>query len=113
MFIERVRLQDPAFRLTERPAAAITSICNHLDGIPLALELAAARAHSLSIDEINVRLKDRFKLLTGGSRSALPRQQTLRATLDWSYECSMRRSERCSIASACSPGGSRSTPPRL
>ena len=86
MFIERVRLQDPAFRLTERPAAAITSICNHLDGIPLALELAAARAHSLSIDEINVRLKDRFKLLTGGSRSALPHQQTLRATLDWSYE---------------------------
>ena len=86
MFIERVRLQDPAFRLTERSAAAITSICNHLDGIPLALELAAARAHSLSIDEINVRLKDRFKLLTGGSRSALPRQQTLRATLDWSYE---------------------------
>jgi predicted ATPase len=86
MFIERVRLQDPAFRLTERPAAAITSICHHLDGIPLALELAAARAHSLSIDEINVRLKDRFKLLTGGSRSALPRQQTLRATLDWSYD---------------------------
>lgn len=86
MFIERVRLQDPAFRLTERPALAITSICNHLDGIPLALELAAARAHSLSIDEINVRLKDRFKLLTGGSRSALPRQQTLRATLDWSYD---------------------------
>jgi len=86
MFIERVRLQDPGFRLTERPAAAITSICNHLDGIPLALELAAARAHSLSIDEINVRLKDRFKLLTGGSRSALPRQQTLRATLDWSYD---------------------------
>ena len=86
MFIERVRLQDPGFRLTERPAIAITSICNHLDGIPLALELAAARAHSLSIDEINARLKDRFKLLTGGSRSALPRQQTLRATLDWSYD---------------------------
>ena len=55
-------------------------------GHPFALELAAARAHSLSIDEINVRLKDRFKLLTGGSRSALPRQQTLRATLDWSYD---------------------------
>ena len=86
MFIERVRLQEPAFVLTERPAVAIASICNHLDGIPLALELAAARVHSLSIDEINVRLKDRFKLLTGGSRSALPRQQTLRATLDWSYD---------------------------
>jgi predicted ATPase/class 3 adenylate cyclase len=86
MFMERVRLQEPGFVLTERQVAAVTSICNHLDGIPLALELAAARVHSLSIDEINVRLKDRFKLLTGGSRSALPRQQTLRATLDWSYE---------------------------
>ena len=86
MFIERIRLQEPAFVLSERQVAATTSICNHLDGIPLALELAAARVNSLSIDEINVRLKDRFKLLTGGSRSALPRQQTLRATLDWSYE---------------------------
>ncbi len=86
MFVERVRLQDPGFVLTERQVPAITSICTHLDGIPLALELAAARVHSLSVDEINVRLKDRFKLLTGGSRSALPRQQTLRATLDWSYE---------------------------
>ena len=86
MFVERVRLQEPGFVLSERHVAAVGSICNQLDGIPLALELAAARVHSLSIDEINVRLKDRFKLLTGGSRSALPRQQTLRATLDWSYE---------------------------
>ena len=86
MLVERIRLLEPRFVVTERQAAAVTSICTQLDGIPLALELAAGRAHSLSIDEINVRLKDRFKLLTGGSRSALPRQQTLRATLDWSYE---------------------------
>jgi hypothetical protein len=86
MLVERIRLLEPRFVVTERQAAAVTSICTQLDGILLALELAAGRAHSLSIDEINVRLKDRFKLLTGGSRSALPRQQTLRATLDWSYE---------------------------
>ncbi|TMH17906.1 MAG: tetratricopeptide repeat protein [Betaproteobacteria bacterium] len=66
-------------------AQAMTALCAHLDGIPLALELAAARVHSLSIEEINARLKDRFRLLMGGNRTALPRQQTLRATLDWSY----------------------------
>lgn len=86
MFVERVRLQDPGFVLTNRQAPAIAAVCAHLDGIPLALELAAGRVHSLSIEEINVRLKDRFRLLTGGSRAALPHQQTLRATLDWSYE---------------------------
>jgi len=73
MFIERVRLQEPAFVLTERPAVAIASICNHLDGIPLALELAAARVKVLRVDEIAVRLDDRFRLLTGGARTALPR----------------------------------------
>jgi predicted ATPase/class 3 adenylate cyclase len=93
MLVERIRLLEPRFVVTERQAAAVTSICTRLDGIPLALELAAGRAHSLSIDEINLRLKDRFKLLTGGSRSALPRQQTLRATLDWSYEL-LAESER-------------------
>ena len=61
-------------------------LCIHLDGIPLALELAAARVRSLSIEQINARLDDRFRLLTGGTRTALPRQQTLRATLDWSYD---------------------------
>ncbi len=60
-------------------------MCIHLDGIPLALELAAARIRSLSVEQINGRLGDRFRLLTGGSPTAMPRQQTLRATLDWSY----------------------------
>ena len=60
--------------------------CFRLDGIPLALELAAARVRSLPVDEINVRLDQRFRLLTGGSRTALPRQQTLRALVDWSYD---------------------------
>lgn len=85
LFIERARLQRPNFILTERQAAPLTALCAHLDGIPLALELAAARVHSLSIEEINARLTDRFKLLMSGSRTALPRHQTLRATLDWSY----------------------------
>ena len=86
LFIERARLQQPGFVLTERQAPALVALCAHLDGIPLALELAAARVHTLSIEEINARLDDRFKLLTGGVRTALPRQQTLRATLDWSYD---------------------------
>jgi predicted ATPase/DNA-binding winged helix-turn-helix (wHTH) protein len=85
LFVDRARLQQPAFVLTDQNAPAVAEVCIQLDGIPLALELAAARAHSLSIDAIKSLLADRFKLLTGGDRTALPRQQTLRATLDWSY----------------------------
>ena len=84
LFVERARDQLPDFALTAERAPAVAALCVHLDGIPLALELAAARARSLSIDQINARLGDRFRLLTRGSRSALPHQQTLRATLDWS-----------------------------
>ena len=86
LFVERARLQKPNFVLTERDAPAIAELCARLDGIPLALELAAARMRSLSIGEINARLHDRFKLLTGGSRVALERQQTLRALVSWSYD---------------------------
>jgi len=86
LFVERARKQQPAFQATGARASAVAQLCIHLDGIPLALELAAARVRSLTIEEMNARLKDRFKLLTDGTRSALPRQQTLRATLDWSYE---------------------------
>jgi len=86
LFLERARLQRPSFTLTDRDAPAMAEICARLDGIPLALELAAARMRSLSIGEINTRLQDRFKLLTGGSRVALERQQTLRALVSWSYD---------------------------
>jgi len=86
LFVERARLQKPKFSLTERDAPAVAEICARLDGIPLALELAAARMRSLSIGEINTRLHDRFKLLTGGSRVALERQQTLHALVSWSYD---------------------------
>ena len=86
LFVDRVQRQLPGFELTPDRALAVAEVCIHLDGIPLALELAAARARSLSVEQINARLGDRFKLLTGGSRVALPRQQTLRATFDWSYD---------------------------
>ena len=86
LFVERARRQLPDFELTAARAPVVAQLCIHLDGIPLALELAAARIRSLSIEQINARLHDRFKLLTSGDRTALPRQQTLRATLDWSYD---------------------------
>ena len=86
LFVERARLQQPGFTLTEREAPAVAELCARLEGIPLALELAAARMRSLSVADINARLHDRFKLLTGGSRVALERQQTLRALVNWSYD---------------------------
>ena len=78
--------QSRTSRRTGALAATIAAICRRLDGIPLAIELAAARAAALGIEELAARLDDRFQLLTGGRRTALPRHQTLRATLDWSYE---------------------------
>ena len=86
LLVDRVQRQLPDFELTAARAPAVAELSIHLDGIPLALELAAARARSLSVEQINVRIADRFRLLTGGARTALPRQQTLRATLDWSYD---------------------------
>jgi predicted ATPase/DNA-binding winged helix-turn-helix (wHTH) protein len=86
LFVERARRHQPRFELTGALAPQVARLCIHLDGIPLALELAAARVPSLSIEQINERLHDRFKLLRAGERSALPRHQTLRATMDWSHE---------------------------
>jgi predicted ATPase/DNA-binding XRE family transcriptional regulator len=86
LFVQRAAAGEPRFTLTERNAAPIAQICRRLDGIPLSVELAAARAQALSPEQIAARLDERFRLLTGGSRAALPRQQTLRATLDWSYD---------------------------
>jgi predicted ATPase/DNA-binding winged helix-turn-helix (wHTH) protein len=86
LFVERAKGQLPDFALTAARAPAVAELCIHLDGIPLALELAAARVRTLSVEQISARLHDRFKLLTGGTHMALPRQQTLRATLDWSFD---------------------------
>lgn len=85
LFVARAQLIEPDFRLTAANAAATAQVCQRLDGIPLAIELAAARLSVLPVDQIAARLDDAFRLLTGGSRSALPRQQTLRALIDWSY----------------------------
>src|SRR6266540_6489604 len=86
LFVERAAAAQSKFSLTNQNASSIAQICHRLDGIPLALELAAARTAAFSSEEIATRLGDRFKLLTGGSRTALPRQQTLRALIDWSYD---------------------------
>ena len=86
LFEERARLSQPDFSLTMENASSIAEICSRLDGIPLALELAAARVNMFSTQQIAARLTDRFDLLTGGSRTAMPRQQTLRASIDWSWD---------------------------
>ena len=86
LFVERAALAHPGFILTERNAPGITQICRRLDGMPLAIEFAAALVRVLSVEQIAARLDDRFQLLTTGTRKKLPRQQTLRATLDWSYD---------------------------
>ena len=86
LFITRARAADPHFSPDRQTIATLGAICRRLDGIPLAIELAAARTAALGIEGLAARLDDRFRLLTGGHRTALPRQQTLRATLDWSYE---------------------------
>jgi predicted ATPase/class 3 adenylate cyclase/DNA-binding CsgD family transcriptional regulator len=86
LFAERAVMYRQGFALDEASAAAVAAVCVRLDGIPLALELAAARLGSLSVPEISSRLDQRFRLLTGGSRTALPRHQTLRALIDWSYD---------------------------
>ncbi|HLA08739.1 MAG TPA: tetratricopeptide repeat protein [Anaerolineales bacterium] len=85
LFMERATLAQPHFHLTKDNASSVAQICSRLDGIPLAIELAAARVKALSVDQIAARLNDRFRLLTGGARTALPRQQTLRALIEWSY----------------------------
>ncbi len=86
LFADRARLVLPEHKMAAEDAVAIARICRRLDGIPLAIEMAAARVNLLTAGQIADRLDDVFRLLTGGSRTALPRQQTLQATIDWSYD---------------------------
>jgi predicted ATPase/DNA-binding SARP family transcriptional activator len=86
LFVDRARTALPDFRLGDDDAAAVGEICRHLDGLPLALELAAARVAAFSVEELANRMGDRFALLTTGPRTAEARQRTLRATVDWSYQ---------------------------
>jgi non-specific serine/threonine protein kinase len=86
LFAERAKAADPGFAVTADNAPAVIEICRRLDGIPLAIELAAARVRALTVQQIADRLDDRFRLLTGGSRTVMPRHQTLRAAIDWSFD---------------------------
>jgi predicted ATPase/DNA-binding SARP family transcriptional activator len=86
LFVDRATAALPTFALTPQNALAVAHICHRLDGIPLAIELAAARVRALSVEQAATRLDDCLRLLTAGSRAALPRHQTLRATIDWSYD---------------------------
>jgi predicted ATPase/DNA-binding SARP family transcriptional activator len=93
LFVERARLQQPAFVLDASSAPRVASLCRRLDGIPLALELAAARLRVLSLAQVHDRLDERFRLLVGGARTRLPRQQTLEALIDWSYDLLARHEQ--------------------
>jgi non-specific serine/threonine protein kinase len=86
LFVDRAVAVQPAFKVTAANAGAVAEICRRLDGIPLAIELAAARMRAMSIESIATRLNDCFRVLVGGDQTALPRQQTLRASIDWSYD---------------------------
>lgn len=86
LFVERAGLVCPGFSLTPENAWAVVLTCQRIDGIPLALELAAARTHLLSVEQVAARLEDCFQLLSGGGRTAVPRHQTMKACLDWSYD---------------------------
>ncbi len=86
LFCERGRVVSPAYQLSAHNSPAVAVICQRLDGIPLAIELAAARLNLLSPEQLAARLQDAFRLLTQGARTTLPRQQTLRATIDWSFQ---------------------------
>jgi non-specific serine/threonine protein kinase len=85
LFVDRAVATVPEFTVTSENAPAVAQVCYRLDGMPLAIELAAARVKVLAVEQIAARLDDRFRLLTGGSRTVLPRHQTLRAAIDWSY----------------------------
>src|SRR5204862_6016350 len=91
--------------VSDEVVAAIADVCTRLDGLPLAIELAAARSKVFPIQQISSRLNDRFRLLTGGSRTALPRQQTLRAVVDWSYELLFDDEQRVFERLSVFPGG--------
>ncbi len=105
LFVARAQAAGAHLELTDDHVAVIADICARLDGLPLAIELAAARTRAFPIQQISSRLNDRFRLLTGGSRTALPRQQTLRAVVDWSYELLFDDEQRVFERLAVFPGG--------
>jgi predicted ATPase/DNA-binding XRE family transcriptional regulator len=105
LFVERATSVDGGFALTERNAPVVAEICRRLDGIPLAIELAAMRTSVLGVERLAAKLDDRFRLLAGGSRVATPRQQTMRALIDWSYDLLSDAERRAFRALAIFAGG--------
>jgi predicted ATPase/DNA-binding CsgD family transcriptional regulator len=105
LLVDRARSVDPNFQITSGNRLAVSQLCQRLDGIPLAIELAASRLRSLSVVQLVERLDRRFDILTGGSRVALPRQQTLRALIDWSYELCSSTERLLWTRLAVFPGG--------
>ncbi|HXM05832.1 MAG TPA: hypothetical protein VN936_00145, partial [Candidatus Acidoferrum sp.] len=106
LFCDRGNAVDQRFTLSDENARTIAEICRRLDGIPLAIELAAARLSQLSVESIARRLDDRFQILTRGSRNALPRQQTMRATIEWSYNLLSEHEQRVFERFSIFAGGS-------
>ena len=113
LFVQRAAAASAGFTLTESNATAVATLCRRLDGLPLALELAAARVRVLPVHELAARLDDRFRLLAAGHRDAPDRQQTLRAVVDWSWELLADRNERCCGGWGSSRTGSRSLPQNI
>lgn len=105
LFVDRARAVDPGFALTEDNAPAVAEICRRLDGIPLAIELAAARVNVLAPGQIAQRLDQRFRLLTGGDPRAMPRHQTMTASIDWSFDLLTQREQRFFEALSVFAGG--------
>src|SRR5216683_6369740 len=104
LFMERAAAASGTFELTTSNQAAVVDLCRRLDGLPLAIELAAVRARVLTVEQILDRLADRFGLLTGGSRAALPRHQTLRTTIEWSHDL-LTGGERAVLRRSCAFAG--------
>jgi predicted ATPase len=105
LFVARVGASGASIGIGDAQLGVVADICARLDGLPLAIELAAARTRAFPLAQIASRLDDRFRLLTGGSRTALPRQQTLRAVVDWSYELLFEDEQRVFERLAVLPGG--------
>ena len=106
LFADRARQADPDFALTSESGPLVAQIVARLDGMPLAIELAAARAEALGLAQLLDRLDHRFALLTGGNRTAVPRQRSLAATVDWSHQLLSEPSSRCSGGWPSSPARS-------
>ncbi|MEV6155608.1 BTAD domain-containing putative transcriptional regulator [Nonomuraea sp. NPDC052129] len=105
LFVERAALVRPGFVLNEDNTGTVVEICGRLDGMPMAIELAAARMRALSVEQIAAKLDDRFRLLSSGSRTALPRHQTLQAVVDWSWDLLSGRERELAMLLAAFPGG--------